>query len=199
MTQNDNNGENSSSDFPRPGSMFYNMAFNEKSKKRYIRLFKLFNKIIIPLYRLKVLSILGFGRRLLILSTKGRKSGKIRKSGLEYFRINNAIHIISGFGQKSDWFKNMIANPDHVYVQVGFRKFHANIEVLEEAETEDVFRWFAKNHSTYMKAGFGWNPKQDNPETADFSSLTRILKVIRIHKSIVGHSASSLSTTGNHQ
>lgn len=76
----------------------------------------------------------------------------------------------------------MIANPDHVYVQVGFRRFHANIEVLEESETEDVFRWFAEKHPRYMKAGFGWNPKQDNPETADFSPLPKILKVIRIHK-----------------
>lgn len=182
LTQNNNNGANASSDFPRPGSMFYNMTFNEKSKKQYIRLFRLGNKIIILLYKLRVLSILGFGRRLLILTTKGRKSGKIRKSGLEYFRINNTIHVISGFGQKSDWFKNMIANPDHVYVQVGFRRFHANIEVLEEAETEDVFRWFAEKHPKYMKAGFGWNPKQDNPATADFSSLTKILTVIRIHK-----------------
>ncbi|MFX0095147.1 MAG: nitroreductase family deazaflavin-dependent oxidoreductase [Candidatus Hodarchaeota archaeon] len=184
MAQNHNQEHKSTpSDFPRPGSMFYNMIYNEKSKKRYIRMFRLFNRIVIPLYRLRVLALLGLGRRLLILTTKGRKSGKKRHNPLEYFRINKVIHIFSGFGEKADWFKNMVANPDHVYVQVGFRKFHANIEILEVTELEDVFRWMAKKHGRYMKAGFGWNPKQDNPETADFSSLVKVLKVIRLQKS----------------
>ncbi|MFX0094655.1 MAG: nitroreductase family deazaflavin-dependent oxidoreductase [Candidatus Hodarchaeota archaeon] len=184
MTQNhkDLNLENRPRDFPRPGSLFYTMMHNEKSKTRYIRLIKLVNKALIFLYKLRVLPLLGFGRRFLILTTKGRTSGKKRNNPLTYFRINKTIHIFAGFGKKSDWFKNMIANPDSVYVQVGFRKFHVNTVVLEGAELEEVLRWRAKKHSGFLKIGFGWNSKQDNPETADFSSLIELMKVIRLQK-----------------
>ncbi|MFX0092402.1 MAG: nitroreductase family deazaflavin-dependent oxidoreductase [Candidatus Hodarchaeota archaeon] len=168
--------------FPRPGSMFYNMAFNEKSKRRYIRLFRVFNKLVVPLYKLRILPLIGLGRRLLVLTTKGRRSGKVRNNPLEYIRVNHKIYIFSAFGQKSDWFKNMCARPDEVYVQVGFRKFPASFTVLEVTEQNDILKWLAIKHPGYMKLGFGWNPNQDNPETVDFSSVAKILKIISIQE-----------------
>jgi deazaflavin-dependent oxidoreductase (nitroreductase family) len=165
------------------------MLFIEKSKKRYLRSFKIFNFFIIPLYKLRVLPLFGIGRRLLILTTIGRKSGKNRNNPLEYFRINNEIHIFSGFGNKSDWFRNIKANPNSVYVQVGFKKFLAKIEHIEGSEVDAIFKLLARDHPKYFKAGFGWDPDNDNHETADFSSLQNLVKVIKIKKSLANESA----------
>ena len=166
--------------FPRQGSMFHSMIFIEKSRKRYLRFFKISNFFVIPLYKLRLLPLLGLGRRLLILSTTGRKSGKKRNNPLEYFRINNSIHIFAGYGDKADWYRNMVANPDQVYVQAGFRKFQANFEVLKGSELDEAYRWLAREHAGYLKSGFGWDPKIDDPETADFSPLFNLMHVIRI-------------------
>jgi deazaflavin-dependent oxidoreductase (nitroreductase family) len=164
--------------------MYYNMTFNEKSKQRYIRLFKVLNKIVVPLVRIRFLALFGFGHgplRLLLLTTKGRKSGKKRRNPLEFFRIDGVIHIFSGWGEHASWFKNMVAHPEDVHVQVGFRAFDARVEVLEEESELEVIRWLLKNYPTYSKA-FGWDPKRDDPDTTDISSLTRVVKITRLHK-----------------
>ncbi|MFW9998069.1 MAG: nitroreductase family deazaflavin-dependent oxidoreductase [Candidatus Odinarchaeota archaeon] len=184
MVQDGNrNGTNElSGDLPRPGSLFHSMLKDEKSKKRYIRLFRLFNLIMIPLYKLRLLPLFGLGRRMLVITVKGRKSGKKRNNPVEYFRINGIIHVFAGFGKYADWFKNMVANPNDIYIQAGFRKFHARIKILDEEEAKEICRWIVKNHPRYSKSGFGWDSKHDDPETADFTFLANAMKIIQLHK-----------------
>ena len=173
--------ERGSSVFPRPGSMAHDMIYNEQAYKRYIKLFKIANKIVVPLYRWGLVPVLGFGRLFLVITTKGRKSGKERNNPVEYRSIDGVIHVFSGFGKRANWFKNMFAHPDDVYVRVGFQRFRARCEVLDELAGEEVFRWLARNQPTYFRA-FGWDPKHDDPETADLSELARMMKVIRLHE-----------------
>ena len=79
MTENlDSETDHHGGEFPRPGSMYHSMLFIEKSKKRYLRSFKIFNFFMTPLYKLRVIPLFGIGRRLLILTTIGRNSGKKR-------------------------------------------------------------------------------------------------------------------------
>lgn len=173
--------DNANRVFPLPGTRFYNMVNNKKTKPRYFKWFKRLNRIVVPLYKIRLLPLFGFGFKLILLTTKGRITGKKRNNPVEFFRINGIITIVSAWGEHANWCKNMLANPDKVNVQVGFRSFHARVEFLEGLEVEDFYKWLVTKHPTYSKE-FGWDSKIDNPNNADFSLLMKATKVVRLHK-----------------
>lgn len=70
---------------------------------------------------------LGLGRllgsRFLLLSHTGRRSGLPRQTVLEVVRYDKASQtyiVAAGFGTKSDWYQNLMANP-HAVVDSGGR------------------------------------------------------------------------------
>ncbi len=170
--------------FPLPGSTYYNMLYDPRSKKQFVTSFKLANRIIAPLYRLRLLPMLGFGRLVLLLTTRGRKSGKRRDTPIGYFRYMDQIYLISGWGTAANWYQNILAYPDDVYVQVGFRRFHARAErVQDRTELEQIMKWLVKHHTSGMEGkAMGWDPKRDDPETADFSGMFEKMAIVRLYE-----------------
>ena len=100
---------------PRPGSPLYNLnSDDEDEKKKTLKKWRVLNKyLVLPLYRLRILPLFGLGRIFLILTTKGRVTGKKRKTPLEYHRIDQVITVFSSRGEETGWVKNMRFNPDH--------------------------------------------------------------------------------------
>ena len=98
------------------------------------RLPKLVLKIIH--YPPRIAHALGLGAVLgnfvLLLTTIGRSSGKKRVTPLQYEEINNKIYLGSAFGKKSDWVKNILANPN-VEVQIKSQKFTGYAEVIGDS------------------------------------------------------------------
>lgn len=171
-------------EFPRPGSFLYEMIYGEQKRDtKTVRHLRFWNKFVTPLYRVYVLPLLGFGRILLILTTKGRITGKKRRTPLEYHRIDGAIHLLSSRGEKADWIRNIRANPDDVWARVGFHGFHARVEIIEDiSKIEEFLRWYSEKHPRSARAFYGWDPKRDNPDTADFSSFAKYLTLLRVHR-----------------
>ena len=80
------------------------------------------------------------GGHFLLLTHTGRVSGLPRQTVLEIIRHdkeNNTIFVVSGWGEKSDWYRNIKKTPE-VTIQVSFRRLDAIAErmPLEEAERE---------------------------------------------------------------
>lgn len=75
------------------------------------------------------------GRRILILGTTGRKTGKGRETPLEYLRDEPAdtYFLMAGWEGRTDWFRNLVAQP-RVRVRVGSRRFQADARVLDPDE-----------------------------------------------------------------
>ncbi len=48
----------------------------------------------------------------LLLTTTGRKSGRPRRTMLEYSCLDGRIYLSSGWGERPQWYKNLSANPD---------------------------------------------------------------------------------------
>ncbi|MHA2398285.1 MAG: nitroreductase family deazaflavin-dependent oxidoreductase [Promethearchaeota archaeon] len=170
---------------PRSGSVLYNLTHkDEEIREKTLKRFRRLNKFLVfPLYRLRLLPVLGFGRIFLILTTRGRISGKKRRTPLEYHRINGIITIFSGRGEEASWFKNLRANPESVWVTHGFHSFPTRIEiVLDEPEKLEIFRWYVTKHSRSAKMLFGWNRKEDNPDSTDFSNLIKTVSIIRLYQ-----------------
>lgn len=97
------------------------------------------NLIIRKLYRVPILLYrLGLGKLIgkyiMIISTWGRKSGKVRRTPIEYYRQGDYIYAISGFERDPDWYQNLRANP-HVTLQTnqGVHHMHAR---RPETDTE---------------------------------------------------------------
>lgn len=47
---------------------------------------------------------------MVVLTTYGRKSQAPRSTMLEFFNVDGTIYIASGWGEKSQWYKNLLAN-----------------------------------------------------------------------------------------
>lgn len=71
------------------------------------------------------------GRVILLLTTRGRKSGLARVTPLQYEEVGGDIYIGSAMGRNSDWFRNIQADPC-VEVRAGKRKFQGTAEVVTD-------------------------------------------------------------------
>lgn len=81
------------------------------------------------------------GRPLLLLTTKGAKSGEERTTPLVYSKDGDRLVVIASMGgapKHPAWFINLRENPD-VTVEVGTEKFKAKASVPEGAERNRLF------------------------------------------------------------
>lgn len=86
------------------------------------------------------------GRRFLRLEHRGRKSGTARRAVLEVVdEIQRNPVVVSGFGESSDWFKNVRADP-RVGVVWGRESFPANARRLGEEEAIAVLERYRIAH-----------------------------------------------------
>lgn len=89
----------------------------------------------------------------LLLTTRGRRSGKLRRTALMYAE-DAGRHILvasnGGSGTHPAWYLNLVADPD-VEVQVLADVFRARARVAEGEERERLWRIAAKGFPTYDK------------------------------------------------
>ena len=81
------------------------------------------------------------GRPLLLLTTKGAKSGAERTTPLVYTRDGDHVVVIASMGgapKHPAWFLNLRANPE-VTVELGKEKFKATASVPEGAERDRLY------------------------------------------------------------
>jgi deazaflavin-dependent oxidoreductase (nitroreductase family) len=73
------------------------------------------------------------GGQILLLTTRGRKSGRPHTVGLQYELIEGQYYVGAADGESADWYRNLLIKPE-VEVQVGDRTFSATAEVCAQAE-----------------------------------------------------------------
>jgi deazaflavin-dependent oxidoreductase (nitroreductase family) len=81
------------------------------------------------------------GRSLLLLTTRGAKTGHERTNPLAYTRDGHRIFVIASKGgapTNPDWFRNLRANP-RVTVELGPERFEAKARVAEGAERRHLY------------------------------------------------------------
>lgn len=89
-------------------------------------------------------------KRILILTTLGRKSGQLRTTPLQYEEIDNVYYVASARGVKSDWYRNLEACPQ-VEVQVGDKRFTTHAKPMTDAkQIADFLELRLKRHPRFM-------------------------------------------------
>jgi len=143
-------------------------------------LLRFFARLPIQLYKAKLGWLLG--DRFLMLTHIGRKSGLPRYTVVEVVRHDHATGtylIVSGFGDKSDWYRNICATPQ-VTVHVGRRHFAAIAERLEADEATTEFKDYARRHPTALKTlsrvlNYPWDGTE-----ASYHKLAQLLPLIAL-------------------
>ena len=135
-------------------------------------------RLPIWLYRLRLGPLMG--HRALLLTHKGRISGKERYAMLEvikYEEATNTHYVASGFGEKSDWYQNIIITPD-VTIQVGNDKFPAQAARLTMEEATPVFNEYTKVHPNAIRnlaKLVGYDIGNSQEELVDFLELIPVV------------------------
>ncbi len=112
------------------------------------------------------------GRRLLLLTTTGAKSGQRRTNPLAYLPDGDRLLIFAskaGMPTNPDWYHNLVAHPD-VTVEVGAETYEATATVLMGEERD---RLYAKQ-------------AQASPAFAEYQAkTTRVIPVIALTRKAV--------------
>jgi len=90
------------------------------------------------------------GQRFVLINHIGRKSGQPRQVVVEVVRHDqptDSYIVCSGFGQKAQWYRNLLATPD-VTIQVGARRLAVHAEPLAPAAGSVEFVDYARRNPT---------------------------------------------------
>lgn len=141
-------------------------------------LFKYFNKFMVLLWKLGLGNFLNiwpkvFGR-FLVITHYGRKTGNKYLTPVNYSIVNGEIYCTSGFGAHSDWYKNLMHNPEiEVWLTEGWCR----------AQAEDVSNHPDRNHimrEVLIGSGFAAPMFGIHPLTIDDVSLAEVTKDYRL-------------------
>jgi deazaflavin-dependent oxidoreductase (nitroreductase family) len=88
-----------------------------------------------------------FGSRIVMLEHIGRKSGLTRYSCVEIVdrEDGDALIVVSGFGERSQWYRNLVAHPA-IHVWVGRKRRAVTADLVGPAEGADIMVDYARRY-----------------------------------------------------
>ncbi len=108
---------------------------------------------------------------LLVLTTKGRKSGLPRHVVVEFRRHGRKFYIVSGWGASTDWYRNIEQN-NRVTIQHGGQIVDALAQPVDDpAEALRALYMFSRNSWIY-EALFS---RMSSAQAADLSTLAEVV------------------------
>ena len=93
------------------------------------------------------------GKRFLMICHQGRRSGLPRKAVVEVVRHDqdtDSYIVAVGFGEKTDWYQNLLANPD-ASIQVSGRILDIRARHLTPEEGGEELLDYARRHPALAK------------------------------------------------
>lgn len=101
---------------------------------------------------------------LMILQTRGRKSGELRNAPLGYTIVGDSVYCVAGFGRRTNWYQNLLADPN-VQAILPSRAFSGIAEeVVDVEERRRVLAPLLRSMGVIAgMLGMG-NPWRDAPE-----------------------------------
>lgn len=109
-------------------------------------------RLPIWLYRLGLGGLLG--QRFLLLSHRGRTSGKLRQTVLEVVQHDQAMGayiVASGWGEQAQWLQNILRTPE-VTIQVGRQRMPAHAVRLPTDQAATALLASAQQHPAAFRA-----------------------------------------------
>lgn len=100
-------------------------------------------RLPIWMYRIGLGSLLNLAH-IMILTTRGRKSGLPRHTAIEFRVHGSKIYVVSAWGERPHWYQNLMLDPG-VTLRLGTRQIGAQAHVVDDAgEALRVLHLFRK-------------------------------------------------------
>jgi deazaflavin-dependent oxidoreductase (nitroreductase family) len=123
-----------------------------------------------------------FGRRCLLLTHVGRRSGKPRQvviEVVEHDRADESYFVCSGFGPRADWYRNLLATPSAT-IMIGRRRIPVEAVALPSNEGSELMARYAERHPAAARKlarfmGFGLDGSAE-----DYRAAGRELPFVRL-------------------
>ncbi|MEM6284986.1 MAG: nitroreductase family deazaflavin-dependent oxidoreductase [Chloroflexota bacterium] len=117
---------------------------------------------------------------LVILTTRGRKSGLPRHVPVEYRMHGTKVYMISGWGTRPDWVQNILVHP-FATVQAGSRTYGAKAYLVEDtAEILRALFLFRKRAPAVYDAIIARLTDAETVEVKSLPDLAHQLTVVRL-------------------
>ena len=125
---------------------------------------------------------LGFllGERFIHLKHWGRKSGNLNETVIEVIdqdKTKRKLYSASGFGEKSQWFKNILVN-NSVFVSIKNTEYKATVRVISDNEATEVLLKYAKAHPKSIKGVAKLSGYEIDGSEQDVIEFSRIIKIV---------------------
>lgn len=104
------------------------------------------------------------GKWVLLLTTRGRRSGRLHTVGLQYELINGCYHVGAAGGDKADWYRNLQVN-SHCQIQVGKQVLETDAEIVtDSARIADFLEYRLKKHPLMIRSILRMDGIREKPE-----------------------------------
>ena len=125
-----------------------------------------FSKWPVWVYRLHLGWLLGY--RFLLVTHCGRRSGKLRQTGvmvLHYDSYSHTAVVVAG-SQCADWYRNVQASPA-IEIAIGRERYQPEQKFLRPHEIAMLLKWSRRHHPLTARVQgwfFGWPWKASDAE-----------------------------------
>lgn len=153
------------------------------------RLFFFINRyFMVPLHRLGLggLMVNPFSGYIMVIKTVGRKTGKRRWAPVNYAIIKGSIYCLVGFGKKSHWYLNALAQPDLELLLPG-RAISAHTEEVKDSDEHQAAVRKILTGAGFAGLFLGFNPRTATDEQV--RAKTSDLPVLRFQPTGIGSGA----------
>ncbi len=146
------------------------------------RLYKLINKPPRIAYTLGLGPLIG--RLVLLLTTRGRKTGLLRVTPLQYEQIEGKYYVASAFGTRSDWYRNILVDPSG-RVRVGRKAFEAFAEPsTDPVQIADFLEVRLARHPRMIGMMLRTEGLPPSPSRQDLESLAEDKALVILHPAV---------------
>jgi deazaflavin-dependent oxidoreductase (nitroreductase family) len=122
------------------------------------------------------------GNHFLLLNHTGRKTDLPRQTVLENIRHDkktDTYFVVSGWGEKSDWYRNIQKSPD-VTIQVVFRRLEVTAVRLPLEDAEGEILTYAHHHPRMLRSLARILGYQVEDTQEDYRALAGLMPVIAL-------------------
>ncbi len=158
------------------------MELTQISEQRLRRVFKSLNRFMLLLWRLGLGSWMKWPElsgAIMVIKHTGRKTGLTRYTPVNYAVVDGDIYCTAGFGSISDWYRNILANPQvEIWLPDGRWAGTAD-DVSDEKDCGELLRQVIIA-SGFAGPLFGADPKKLSD--ADLEKLMNSYRLIRIQR-----------------
>lgn len=122
------------------------------------------------------------GTRFLLLTHRGRKSGRLFQTPLEvvnYDKTTREASVISAWGESADWYRNLNAG-GAVRVAIGGRQYQPSVRFLDQTEREALLREFRRRHPLEARMApyiLGWKLMGTDSDLAELAARLRAVVI----------------------